>query len=98
MLVHIVQKNSSKKKLLSYPLGQYIYTLYHGTGVENQTCDIHDENWKPEDENEGEDVGEDVDVDDDINENEDDDSLNDDEDYTDDPVEAPADMEEEPDM
>lgn len=70
----------------------------NGTGVENQTCDIHDENWKPEDENEGEDVGEDVDVDDDINENEDDDSLNDDEDYTDDPVEAPADIEEEPDM
>ena len=68
----------------------------NGTGVENQTCDIHDENWKPEDENEGEDVGEDVD--DDINENEDDDSLNDDEDYTDDPVEAPADIEEEPDM
>ena len=68
-----------------------------GTGVTNKTCDIHDENWVAESEDEDDD-NEDVDVDDYIDENEDDDSLNDDEDYTDDTVEEPVDIEEDPGM
>lgn len=64
-----------------------------GTGVENQTCNIHDENWKPEDEEEGADEGED---DPDIDDNED--LTNDDEASPDDIVEDPDDIVEDPEM
>ena len=67
-----------------------------GTGVENQTCNIHDENWKPEDEEEGADEGED---DPDTDDNEDDEDLtNDDEASPDDIVEDPDDIVEDPEM
>lgn len=67
-----------------------------GTGVENQTCNIHDENWKPEDEKEGADEGED---DPDTDDNEDDEDLtNDDEASPDDIVEDPDDIVEDPEM
>lgn len=67
-----------------------------GTGVENQTCNIHDENWKPEDEKEGADEGED---DPDTDDNEDDEDLtNDDEASPDDIVEDPNDIVEDPEM
>lgn len=67
-----------------------------GTGVENQTCNIHDENWKPEDEEEGADEGED---DPDTDGNEDDEDLtNDDETSPDDIVEDPDDIVEDPEM
>lgn len=67
-----------------------------GTGVENQTCNIHDENWKPEDEEEGADEGED---DPDTDGNEDDEDLtNDDEASPDDIVEDPDDIVEDPEM
>lgn len=67
-----------------------------GTGVENQTCNIHDENWKPEDEEEGADEGED---DPDTDGNEDDEDLtNDDEASPDDSVEDPDDIVEDPEM
>lgn len=67
-----------------------------GTGVENQTCNIHDENWKPEDEEEGADEGED---DPDTDGNEDDEDLtNDDETSPDDSVEDPGDLVEDPEM
>lgn len=65
-----------------------------GTGVENQTCNIHDENWKPEEE--GADEGED---DPDTDDNEDDEDLtNDDEASPDDIVEDPDDIVEDPEM
>lgn len=64
-----------------------------GTGVENQTCNIHDENWKPEEEEEGADEGED---DPDIDDNED--LTNDDEASPDDSVEDPGDLVEDPEM
>lgn len=67
-----------------------------GTGVENQTCNIHDENWKPEEEEEGADEGED---DPDTDDNEDDEDLtNDDEASPDDIVEDPDDIVEDPEM
>lgn len=67
-----------------------------GTGVENQTCNIHDENWKLEDEEEGADEGED---DPDTDGNEDDEDLtNDDEASPDDIVEDPDDIVEDPEM
>ena len=67
-----------------------------GTGVENQTCNIHDENWKPEDEEEGADEGEDEP---DTDGNEDDEDLtNDDEASPDDIVEDPDDIVEDPEM
>ena len=67
-----------------------------GTGIENQTCNIHDENWKPEDEEEGADEGEDEP---DTDGNEDDEDLtNDDEASPDDIVEDPDDIVEDPEM